>query len=150
MVYPDLAMVVIDDTWVASEGTLDGKPMLVRARQNLRSLAGHPQLPHRLRIVWEYELDNDSGMPSSDELGRMRSCENLLVGAFEQDNHAILTHVLTCDGLRQWVFFSSDLQESAERIKNVLPHDEPYPIELTAEPDPNRSEYLDTLRTLEP
>src|SRR5271157_2325007 len=103
MGHPPLATMVIDDTWAASDGRLDGRPTLIRIRQNLRPHAGHPQLPHRLRIVWEYELDNDSGMPSSDELGRMRSCEDLLVGAFEQDNHAILTHVLTCDGLRQWV-----------------------------------------------
>ena len=122
--------------------------MLIRIRQNLRPLAGHPQLPHRLRIVWEYEPENDSGVPSSDELGRMRDCEELLVTAFEQDNQAILTHVLTCDGLRQWVFFSSDLQESAKRINNALPHDEPYPIELTAEPDPEWSEYLETLRSI--
>lgn len=143
-----LANIVIDDTWAASDGRLDGKPMLIRIRQNLRPLAGHPQLPHRLRIVWEYEPENDSGVPSRDDLERMRECEDLLVRALEQGNNAVLTHVLTCDGLRQWVFFSSNLQESAERINASLPHDEPYPLELTAEPDPDWSEYLETLRTL--
>jgi hypothetical protein len=146
--YPDLVDVPIDDKWAASEGDLDGKPMLVRIRQNLRPLAGHPQLPHRLRIVWEYEPENQSGIPSRDELQRMEDCEGRLVDALERHNHAVLTHVLLCDGLRQWVFYSSDLEETARRINDVLPHDEPYPIELTADPDPVWSEYLDTLRTL--
>jgi hypothetical protein len=127
---------------------LDDKPMIVRARQNLRSIAGHPELPTRLRIVWQYECDNDSGLPSSIDLKAMEGCENLLVDAFEHDNCAILTHVLTCDGLRQWVFYVSNLQEVGERINGSLPHDQPFPIELTAEDDAEWSEYLETLHSL--
>lgn len=148
MNYPPLAKIHIDDTWATLEGTLEDMPMIVRIREKLRPLAGHPELPHRLRIVWEYQPENESGLPSSGDLERMRACEDLLLIAFERDNHAILTHVLTCDGLRQWVFYSSDLQKSAERINEALPHDEPYPLELTADPDAEWSEYLDTLQSL--
>ncbi len=147
MRYPKLAEVTINDSWAVSEGILDNKPIIVRIRQHLRPLAGHPELPNRLRVAWEYERDNDSGLPRSDELVSMQQCEDLLVSAFGLDNHAILTHVLTCDELRQWVFYSSDLQESANRINAVLPHDQPYPIELSSEPDAEWTEYLDTLHS---
>jgi len=138
----------IDDSWAASEGVLDGKPMLVRVRQRVRSIAGRSRFPHRLRVVWEYQPDNESGMPSPADLEAITNCENLLADALEQGNHAILTHAVMCDGLRQWIFYSSDLQESARRINDILPHDPPYPIELTVEPDADWLEYQETLKRL--
>jgi hypothetical protein len=138
----------IDESWAVSEGILDGKPILVRVRRNLRSMAQIPQCSHRLRVVWEYEPDNPSSMPSPADLEAFERCENLLVDVLEKDGHAILTHVMTCDGLRQWVFYASDLEEAVRRINSVLPHDPPYPIELTSELDAEWSEYLRTLRTL--
>lgn len=146
--WPDLADIKIDDTWTASEGRLEGKPILVRARKNLHAIAGHPRFPRRLRIVWEFTPDNDSGMPRSDDLMLIQGCENLLVDALERDNHAVLTHVLMCDGRQQWVFYTSDVGESGRRINETLPHDPPYPIGLTVEPDVEWSEYRDTLRSV--
>jgi hypothetical protein len=146
--YPHLTDLIVDDTWLVSEGRLDGKPMLVRIRQNLRDLAGHPQFPNRLRIVWEYEPENEAGLPSSEELESIQGCEDLLVRALEQDNHAILTHVVMCDGLRQWIFYCSDLEEAARRINVSLPYDDLYPIELSADPDASWAEYLETLGTI--
>jgi hypothetical protein len=148
MSHPDLSSYEVDDTWATSESVLDEMPMIVRIRQNLRQLAGHPELPNRLRVVWEYELENDSGLPSTAEMQRMEICEDALVDAFERDNLAILTHVLTCDGLRQWIFYASDVQECANRLNDALPHDPPMPIELTVDPDEPWSEYTETLGTL--
>ncbi len=148
MSYPDLDTYEIDDIWATSEGVLDAMPMIVRIRQNLRPLVGHPELPNRLRIVWEYKPDNESGLPSTLVMQQMELCEDALVNAFERDNIAILTHVLTCDGLRQWVFYASDIQECANRLNDALPHDPPTPIELTVDPDEPWSEYTETLGTL--
>ena len=53
-----------------------------------------------------------------------------------------------CDGLCQWVFYCSDLEEAARRINETLPHEPPCPIELTVETDAEWSEYLATLRRL--
>ena len=121
-------------------------PIIVRIRQN------SVRLPGIRNCHTGYEsYGNTNTTTTRDNQVRvsLKACNSVrtLGSAFERDNHAILTHVLTCDGLRQWVFYSSDLQESAHRINDVLPHDEPYPIELTADSDAEWSEYLDTLRS---
>lgn len=148
MAFPQLSACDFDDTWSVGDAMLDDLPMLIRIRQNLRPMAGHPELPHRLRVVWEYPPDNASGLPSPEVGEQMERCETALVAAFECDNAAILTHVLTCDGLRQWVFYASDVQECANRLNGALPHDPPMPIELSVDPDETWAEYLDTLGTM--
>lgn len=137
-----------DDTWSVGEAMLDDHPMLIRIRQNLRPMAGHPELPHRLRVVWEYAPDNASGLPSPEIGEHMEQCENALVAVFEHDNTTVLTHVLTCDGLRQWVFYASDIQLCADRLNEALPHDPPMPIELSVDSDATWTEYLETLGTV--
>jgi hypothetical protein len=131
------------DTWTLADAMLEDKPMVLRLRSGLDSLVGHPQLGVRLRIVWEYEAVADSGTPSSDELQRINDCDDILNSALEENNHAIVAYSSTCDGLRQWIVYTSDIEESANRINRELPHDPPYPIELSADPDPDWSEYHD-------
>ena len=141
MAAPKLEELEFGDSWTGAEGTLDGKPILVRLRSEIEPLFAHPQLANLLRIVWEFPVDGDSGLPDVDTLDQMSQCEDALVGALELQNHAILAHVLTCDGLRQWVFYTSDVEESASRINEALPQDPPYPIELTVDSDPEWCEH---------
>ena len=137
------------DRWDVSQGFLDDKVMIVRIRRDLNNVIGHPELSNRLRIVWEFHSDNGSGLPNPGDLQLMEICEGQLIDALEARNKAVLTHVLTCDGLRQWVFYCGDIGVVGERLNAVLPHDEPYPIEITAEPDGEWTEYSDTIRTIE-
>ena len=139
----------ISDRWDVSQGVLDDKVMIIRIRRDLNNVIGHPGLSNRLRIVWEFHSDNDSGLPDPGDAQLMEICEGKLAEALEERNEAVLTHVLTCDGLRQWVFYCGDIGVAGERLNSVLPHDEPYPIEITAEPDEKWTEYSDTIRTIE-
>jgi hypothetical protein len=145
----ELQELSISDRWDVSQGFLDDKVMIIRIRRDLNNFIGHPGLPNRLRIVWEYHRDNDSGLPDPADAELMDLCEGQLSDALELRNEAILTHVLTCDGLRQWVFYCGDVGVAGERLNSVLPHDEPYPIEITAETDEEWAEYSDTIRTIE-
>jgi hypothetical protein len=126
MLYPSLLSVKFSDIWNVLKFALEDRPMIMRIRSDLESLSGHPEFGNRLRIVWEYECDNDIGLPNNYDLSKINECDDLLGNALEADNHAILAYVSTCDGLRQWVFYISDIEESARRIDNVLPQDPPY------------------------
>lgn len=145
----ELQDLTISDRWDISHGFLDGKVMIIRIRRDLNNVIGHPGLSNRLRIVWEFHTDNDSGLPDPGDAQLMEICEGQLSEALEQRNEAILTHVLTCDGLRQWVFYCGDVGVAGARLNSVLPHDETYPIEISAEPDGDWTEYSDTIHTIE-
>jgi hypothetical protein len=104
MGFPPLRDAKFGDTWTVADAILDDMPLVFRFRTGLDAIAGHPELGTRLRIVWEYEQANESGMPSSTELCQINECEDVLSDALEADNHAVLAYTSTCNGLRQWVF----------------------------------------------
>jgi hypothetical protein len=145
----DLANMAIADTWIVAEFDVDGKPLVIRIRTHQHSLVGHPQLPHRLRILWEYQPSNESGLPDSHDLEAMHCCEEDLFNILEHDNHSILAHTLMGDGLRQWVFYCSDLDEVVQRINETLPANPPYPLNFENEVDTAWIEYLETLQAVE-
>lgn len=145
MSHPDLATCELEDHWMLAEGLLDENPVIVRVREGLRPLVGHPQLGQRLRIVWEYRSDEDSGLPLAAELPMLERFEDTLVAAYESDRLALLAHVLTCDGLRQWVFYTSDPEQCVERLNDAFADEPEFPIELSADADPDWSEFLETL-----
>lgn len=61
------------------------------------------------------------------------------MAAYEHDFHAVLTAVITTNGARQWIFYTSDIDECGQRLTAMPQENEPYPIELTADDDPDWS-----------
>ncbi len=147
--YPNLADYQIDDSWAVAESSVRNLPMIVRIRPNLTDLAGHPGLGQRLRVIWKYESDSEFGLPPTEEMGVMDLCENALVEALECDNHTIMTHILTGDSMRQWIFYSSDLDEAVTRVRGVMESGIEAPIEATAMEDRAWQEYIETRESLD-
>jgi hypothetical protein len=90
-----------------------------------------------LTVTWGYADEGSGELPDAATGSEMERFEGHLCDAFEHDALAVLAAVLTFDGARQWVFYTHDVQECANRL-SVIPdyHGEPYPIELTSEEDP--------------
>ena len=78
----------------------------------------------------------------------MDECENELLRHLETDNLAILTHVLTGDSVRQWVFYSQDIERTVERIQNAMASNNSWNLEATASADDEWEEYVTTLDSL--
>lgn len=94
-----------------------------------------------LKIVWIYAPEGSGALPSKDASEQMAVFEDRLCAAVEHDSHAILTAVLTFDGARQWVFYTDDVHECGARLEAMPQEAERYPLELTADDDPEWS-YL--------
>jgi hypothetical protein len=75
-------------------------------------------------------------MPDALASEAMGTFENRLCSAWERDALAFLAAVLTYDGARQWVFYTSDVAECGRRLHEMPQEIDPYPIELTTESDP--------------
>jgi hypothetical protein len=135
--HPNLDDYCIDDSWAVAESSVRNLPMIVRIRPNLSDLIGHPQLSQRLRVIWKYESDSEFGLPPTEEMEAMDVCENALVASLESDNHTIMSHILTGDSMRQWIFYSSDLEEAVTRVRDVMESGIAAPIEATAMEDPS-------------
>lgn len=122
-----------DSAWTAISGELDSGPFILR---HLSDLEPRSDLGNLLRIVWIYADENTGALPDEFESRAMTDFENILVDRFENDGLAMLTAALTFDGSRQWVWYTSDVSECGDRLNNLPSTEEPYPIEIDAEEDP--------------
>ena len=124
--------------WTLAEATdEDGIPTMFRIRQI--EPVGDQQ--EKLNIIWEYGPDCEFGMPSEDELSRMNECEELLTEFQFESGTCCLVAVLTGDGIRQWILYSSDIQSFGDFVNDSFPAYPPYPIEINHESDPEWNEY---------
>jgi len=133
----EVAKIVLEDKWNGAEGTHNDKPLLIRFRPGFRTVTDISGYCMRLDIVWPFTQPDQSGLPGPEELEALEEFENHLVAAYEHDCHAVLTAVITNDGARQWFFYTSDVDECGRRLSEMPQKEEPYPIELTAEEDPD-------------
>ena len=129
------------DNWLVAMSDIDGLPAAIRLRADVKSFIASGNHRHYLRVVWEISDPDENGLPSDHEIQRLESFEDHLCRAVEANDDAILTFVITSDGLRQWLFYSKDLEESEHRINQLPQEEERYPIELTAKEDASWSEY---------
>ena len=76
-------------------------------------------------------------------------CENALIESLEKDNQTIMTHILTGDSMRQWIFYSSDVQGAVERLREIIDSGVSQTVlEATAQEDSQWEEYLETRNSL--
>lgn len=128
--------------WNIAEGDNDGMPRLIRYRPDLEPFIGSPNYPKRLVIIWDYELDNSSGMPSNQQSEQMKSFEDVLDEALDHDRLAILAFILTCNGTREWHYYVGNIQEVGERINSTLSTFPKLPIHLQVEDDPEWQQII--------
>lgn len=129
--------VLRNDQWTAVQGENDIGPFLLRYRTPVLAPPDTTGYGRVLKIVWPYADENTGAMPTNQDSEQMAEFENRFCEAVEEDATAILTAVLTFDGARQWVFYTGNVQECGERLNDMPQNDDPYPLELTTEEDPD-------------
>lgn len=126
--------------WNIAEGGTKEHPILIRYRPDLEGFIGHKSYSKRLVILWDFEPDNSTGMPSSDLSDQMKLMEDALVEVLDPDRLAILSFVLTKFGCREWHFYAEDIPEIGNRINLALAALPKLPLHLQVEEDSNWEE----------
>jgi hypothetical protein len=90
----------------------------------------------RLVVLWGFADEGSGEMPDESANTSMGVFEDRLCEAWERDGLAFLAAVLTFDGARQWVFYTRDVAQCGQRLHEMPQEEDPYPIELTTEADP--------------
>jgi hypothetical protein len=99
-----------------------------------------PRIPFMV-VSWKYQPQNEKGMPSDSDWERMVSLENLLE-SLETKRAAFMMISVTCNGTKEWQWYSRDSEEYLKYINSALSGQEPFPIEISQEEDPEWSEHL--------
>ena len=132
--------------WNIAEGDNDGMPRIIRYRPDLEPFIGSPDYPKRLVIIWDYESDNSSGMPSDKQSEEMKQFEDSLDESLDPDRLAILAFILTCNGTGEWHYYVGDILEVGKRINLALSSFPKLPLHLQVEDDPEWNEISTVYR----
>jgi hypothetical protein len=137
-----------DDAWTLAEGSIDGRPSMVRFRPALSQLLGHPELPKRLLITWDYGDDGEAGMPDDTTSSELKAFENALQAALDPDRTAVLACVFTHVGSREWHYYFNDIELVGDKINEALADQPDLPISIKAFDDPEWSELAAVLESI--
>jgi len=130
-----------DDSWSVATGDDDGKPLIIRIRNQPPSFARKEVFPHLLTVHWQYESPNEQGMPSEEIAARMSDLEDLLEPAFEGARQAFLTVIVTGNGIREWQWYARNPEVVMKLVNETLSELEPFPVEFSFQEDPEWAGY---------
>ena len=117
--------------WSIAEGIDEGMPVITRFR-NFDQSFPRSRYPKRLNIFWKFSNPKDNGLPSPEDSVQAEAFEDRLVEAVENDNHSILSMVLTGKGQREYVFHTSNANEFLQRLTAMPQEQDRYPIEINS------------------
>jgi Family of unknown function (DUF695) len=138
----------IIENWSVGVGQDPNSPMIIRIRSKLDSEKGKELFPHMMRVLWSFQTPNQVGMPSKVEADELTEFEERLEEHFESDLQSVLTVVITKSGLREWYFYTNNIDEFMTRLGSV-PHKNQNPIEIYFTNDENWKYYEDTRNNCE-
>ncbi|MFW5427086.1 MAG: DUF695 domain-containing protein [Methylophagaceae bacterium] len=133
--------------WSVAEGATDEYDFQVRFRRFVEK-PPTTEYNQRLNIFWTMKDPLDTGFANKSELDKLHDFENRLIDAVENDEFSIMTMVLTGRGEREFVFYTSDPQKFLERLTNMPQEQEPYPLEIQCNEDPEWEYYYDEIGTI--
>ena len=142
----------LNDTWFGGESESNGKPVIIRGRENLKNFIDSKEYNEHIEFVWKMETETENGIPTPEENVFMGKVEDALINDLESDLQSVLTIVYTNDNIRSWIFYTKSVPEFLKRINKILSKFEKLPIEITNDKDVNWELYIGILKgyNLEP
>lgn len=131
--------------WFVSTSDLAGQEIITRGRRHLTEVRTSGQYTDRVEIEWNYEpLAN--GMPSAEQDKFMNEVAFKLSDAMEAEQNSYLTALYTGRAKFIMVFYTSDINQFAVILHQVLSQYEQLPLEIGRIEDASWSDYTEMLQ----
>ena len=131
--------------FLIATGEDGGFPLILRLRSSFPEEVDRSGYGTLLAIHWDYEPLAGSGMPSQEDRLRMDHLVELLVAALEPTKQSYLSAIVTCNGVKEWQWYTRDLEEAMSLINSVLSGVAPFPVKISAEEDLDWEAYYGLL-----
>jgi uncharacterized protein DUF695 len=123
-----------DDQWSVAQLEKNGKPLLVRYRNERPQGVETAAFPFLLSATWAYQ-SNEFALPSADEMELMDKFEDALASALETSQTAHLMVILTGNGERDWLWYTTGEAEAMQQVNQALKGHKPYPVQFSVQKD---------------
>jgi len=108
-------------SWGIVQGSNQGTLLLARVRKGLGAVVGHAAYPFRVGVATRVRATAANGMPTPEENATLQDLEDRLSRALEVDREALLVVALTTNGVKEWVFYTSDPDATKRRMQDFAP-----------------------------
>jgi len=129
--------------WALAESDCNNKPLLIRYREFPKEFH-KSKYPQRLNIFWGMSETDENNLPTEEEFSRLATFEDRLIKAVEHDEHSILAGALTCNGEKEFIFYTADVPGFLERLSQMPQENDRYPITIQKYDDPEWG-YFDSV-----
>jgi hypothetical protein len=116
-------------TWALAEAECNSHPLLIRFREFPRTFPKW-KYPQRINIFWRMSETDENGFPTEGEFSRLATFEDRLISAVEEDRQSILAGALTCNGEKEFIFYSADVPGFMQHLTDMPQENERYPITI--------------------
>ena len=123
-----------DDLWSVAQLERNGKPLLVRYRSERPPGVERAAFSFLLSATWTYQ-PNEFALPSANEMELMDRFEDALASALETSHTAHLMVILTGNGERDWLWYTSGEAEAMRHVNQALKGHQPYPVQFSVQKD---------------
>ena len=135
--YPPLSDLPQNGAWHVSQGTHNGRALLVRVNTAADPFRGHPDLSHQVGIAVPFKEADSNGMPVGTEIEELNAIEDQVFENFEAAAQSIVVAVVTTGGMREFVLYTRDpsgVESKYQEFKTKV--DSGHEIQLMIQPDP--------------
>ena len=106
--------------WTSRIREVDNIAFLEKYKSNLEKIIETKQYVRRLTIDWNYTCKDTSLLPEISQLDMTYDIENELIAILEIDMQSIMYYACLGNGMKEWRFYSSDINETLRRIEKTL------------------------------
>jgi hypothetical protein len=131
----------IPKSWSVAEGTHEGKAVVTRFNLALRPVAGCGEFPDRIGIIAPLHNANDRGFPNRAEIKQLDAIEELIEQRMSSGNESLLAGVVTSNGLREFVIYTSNLESAKAKAEAVTREIATHELQVIVRNDPQWRVY---------
>jgi len=109
------------DTWSVAQSVREGKPIFIRFRVGIQDAIGHPKYPFQIGVAVPLIEPTMDGLTINAEAEELNKIEDELDTVLSQDNQAIFVLAITTNGMREFVFYSTEWKPEIfeQKVKSV-------------------------------
>lgn len=123
------------DLWAVGNAQINGLSVIVRFRTGLPPAPDRQQHENLIIISWPY-TGIDSGMPNDEDKQSTNRFEEAIEQRFENADLGVQVACLTGNHLKEWRYYTHDVDAFLDAFNECLAGHPPYPIKLRMFKDP--------------
>jgi hypothetical protein len=123
------------DMWAVGETRVNGLSVIVRFRTGMPSAPDRQIHENLIIISWPY-TGIESGMPNDEDKASTNRVEEAIEQAFENSDVGVQVVCLTGNHLKEWRFYTHDVDAFMDAFNACLAGHPVYPLQLRVFKDP--------------